>query len=116
MPVFILIILLLLYAIWHLLTPIAVVTISGALGGVIIAVVVLFCVMFVLFFVFTGIGIIMLGVGGFVAAIVLTLFFPILFPIMVPLLLTLAIMGYVRRRQELKKLNASVDEDTKKGD
>lgn len=102
MPYFLMGLLIIVLAIGgHFLFPLvgAAVAISAGLWAVIITSVALFGIAIILLFVFSGIGIVIVGILSFVLAITAIVLFPVLFPILLPLLILLAFVGYMRRKQ-----------------
>ena len=97
-----LVIMLALVIAFHLLLPLLGISIalSAGIWGVAVASIVLMCVATLLFFIFTGIGIIILGVFVFIWTILAIVFFPLLFPVLIPILLLMFVIGLMMRNKK----------------
>ncbi len=71
--------------------------VTGLMWGVLVASVVLFCVIILLSLLFSGAGVLLLGLIGLVWVVAALIFFPVLFPILLPLLIIMLVIGLIRR-------------------
>jgi hypothetical protein len=85
----------------HIILPLFGITIAITAGvwSVAIATIVLLCVATLLFFVFTGIGIVILGIFAFAWTIGAIILFPLLFPIVIPVLVLMLMIGLIARKR-----------------
>ena len=86
--------------VWHLLLPLLGVSIviTGGVWAVAVGTIALICTVSLLFFVFTGIGILLLGIGVLIWTVLAIVLFPFLFPILLPAVLLMFVIGYVLRK------------------
>lgn len=80
--------------IWHLIVPMSAAVVAGglsvgAVSGIAVAVM---CLAMFLFAIFSGVGVIVVGVLALVGAILGIVLFPFLFPIMIPLLVVMVLI------------------------
>lgn len=85
---------------WHIIFPLLgmSIAITADMLAIAVAAIVMICVTSLLFFVFTGIGIIILGVFVFMFALLSAILFPLLFPIIVPMLLVMLVIWLLVRK------------------
>lgn len=84
---------------WHFLFAGAI-AVTATVWAIVIASVVLFCIGVLSLFILTGIGVFLIGLLGFIWAILAIALFPIVFPILVPLLIVLLFISYIRNKQK----------------
>ncbi|OGO90732.1 MAG: hypothetical protein A3F41_05690 [Coxiella sp. RIFCSPHIGHO2_12_FULL_44_14] len=86
---------------WHLLFPVLGLTLVVGAGawGIVVGTIAVLCTTILLFFIFTGIGILIVGLLVVIWALLAIVFFPILFPLLIPLLVILLIVAWVRNRK-----------------
>jgi len=70
--------------------------------GLVITIVALFCAAILLTFVFTGVGLIVLGVLALMGLILVTIAFPFLLPLLIPLFIVWAFCAGVRKGKKAK--------------
>lgn len=94
-----------LYVSLHLLFPIlgAMLPITVGIWSFLIAAVAVFCITILLLFVFTGFGVILLGVLSFIWMVLAVIVFPVLLPILLPLFIVVMFISYVRKRAKAKE-------------
>jgi len=85
---------------WHLIFPImgGVVAIGAAAWMMITLAIAAVCAAILLVFIFSGIGLLLFGIGVFIAIIIAITFFPVLFPVLLPLFILFLIIGYIRNK------------------
>lgn len=89
---------------WHVFVAL----LGGALiigttaWGVVVGTVFAMCVAILLLFLFTGLGILLLGLFAAVWTIIAIALFPVLFPILAPIFIIFLVISYFCRRQEKK--------------
>ncbi len=85
---------------WHLVFPIAggVIALTSGIWSFIVASIVMICATIFMLFLFTGLGILLLGLFVFFWIVIGIALFPILFPILVPLLILFAFILFIRKR------------------
>lgn len=96
-----LIILLILVVGWHLLLPMLGITVaafSATYFNAAMATIIIICIATLLFFVFTGIGIVLLGIAAVIWSLIAIILFPLLFPIVLPALLLMIVVGMILKR------------------
>lgn len=96
-----LIVMLILVVAGHIILPLLGISIAITAGiwSIASATIVLLCVATLLFFVFTGIGVLALGLFAFIWTIGAIVLFPLLFPILIPLLLLMLMIGLIARKR-----------------
>jgi hypothetical protein len=92
--VFIILAVVLALVIWHLVLPMSAAVVAGGLGigavaGIAVAVM---CLAMFLFAIFTGVGVLVVGILSLIGAILGIVFFPFLFPILIPMLVVMALI------------------------
>jgi len=103
--VFAILLILILVVGWHLILPILGLTIAftATVWGVVVATIVILSIAIILFFIFTGIGMLILGLIAFVWAIVAIGLFPFLFPLIAPIIILLILIAYLFGKRKNKK-------------
>lgn len=84
---------------WHFFFPILGIAIgmTALVWGIAVSTSVLIVVLTLLFFLFTGIGIIVLSIVGVVGFLLAIIIAPVIFPILLPLVVLMLFIAYVRR-------------------
>lgn len=86
---------------WHLVLPVLGLTmvVTAVTWGVVVATITMLSIVIILFFVFSSVGILVLGIFGFLWVIVAIILFPVIFPIVIPLLIIFLFIGFFLWKQ-----------------
>lgn len=86
----------------HMLFPVALgaFVLTGGVWGTLLASICFIGVACLLAFIFTGVGLLLLGVFAFAWTLVVIFLFPFFFPVLVPLLIVLLFISFLRRRSK----------------
>lgn len=87
---------------WHVLMPILGITlvISAGAWGVATASIMVMCIAILLFFLFTGAGVLLLGLFALIWTIIAIALFPLLFPILAPIFILMIALGYLIKKKK----------------
>lgn len=90
---------------WQLIFPVLgiAIVVTAVAWGILLASILLLAMGTLLFYIFSGAGIFIIAILGFIWVVAVLIAFPFLFPILIPLLIILLFVAYIRRKETEKE-------------